>query len=514
MTIKPHTGEARPMPDHRFEFCCFADFAGHQEERPTLDPQPVNANRWEHLFEQFKPQCTIWLNFQGVDDFKLDIPFRQLRDFRPKGLCQRVNILTELKALANQIEAASESAPLVPSKCQGNTMAWLRSLAAQTADEGFVDLLSMVDLGDDNESGLYLKYLKSFLNQSQYLGMDRAKVLGDLKTVEKQILEQIRKNTRFRQLEATWRGLHASLTAFGANVKLNAVDCAREELCDALFLNFVKPENGEPLALDLAFTIYELDHHGPSLHLLHHLGHMASHLSVPFLFNAAPELLGAKGYNHLSHITDISGKFNGVAHTKWRKLRDEPGAEWLFAALNPWRVDDGSDEHAVWAVPAFFVAGLIARRLAAGKWPGELLGASGIWDLSQQTAASLSDGQAIDYAYEGIGVLGGKSLGNALMGMNMLADVKLTGPESLEAANFVDYTLPYRFFVGCASRYFLTQYLAHRDSQAFAEFLGLKCSESLDFEETDGQLICRFQAPFTIYSTHADMVIGAQLDRT
>ena len=512
MTIEPHTGQARAVVERRFEFCCLGNFAGHQEERPTLDPQPVNANRWDHLFETFKPSCTLFLDFEGVEDLKVVIAFRQVRDFRPKSLGQNVDILATIKQIAKAVEAASESEPVDVGQFSGPSVTWLRSLAGQTADEGFVDLLSMVDIGDEEADTLYLKYLKGFFAQTSYDGGDRSRVLGDLRTVEQRIFDQIHKNTTFRELEATWRGLHAALNGFGSSVKLSAVDCAWEELCDAFFLNFIKPDRGEPAPVDLVLTTYDLDHRGPSLHLLHHLGRMANTLNVPMLFNASPELLGAKGYTHLSHIADISGKFGGVAHTKWRKLRDEEGAQWLFAALNPWRVGEEDDDRVVYAAPALFVAGLLARRLEMGKWPGELLGSTGIWDVSKQTAATLGDNQAIDYAYEGIGALGAKSLGTALMGMNMLADVKLTGPESLEAANFVEFTLPYRFFVGCASRYFLDQYLQGRDQQAFADYLGLASTEGFSFEEEEGHLICRFQAPFTIYGTNADMVIGAVLE--
>jgi len=512
MSIQPETGDARTSIERRFEFCCFGNFAGHDEERPELPLHPINPNRWDDFFKTIQPQCNIWLHFEGVDDFKVSFSPRHMRDFRPKGLTQNIPLLHAIDQLNRQVGEASETNPVAVSDLGGETMAWLIALANQTGDEGFVDLLSMVDLGEGQDDGLYLKYLKAFFKDATYSGKDRSRVQGDLATVAQHVLDQITKDSGFRQLESSWSGLHALMGQVGDQVKLQAIDCSQAEICDAFFLNFVKPETGSPAKVDLALTSFELDHHGPSLHTLHHLGRMAAHLNVPVIFNAAPELLGAKGYAHLSQIQDISGKFRDPAHTKWRKLRDEEGAEWLFAALNPWRVNERDDQRPVWAAPAFFVAGLLSRQLRQDKWPSELLGATGTWDISEQTAAKLSDQQAIDYAYEGIGVLGTKPQGTALMGMNMLADVKLSGPESLEAANFVDYTIAYRFFAGCASRYFLETYLGDRDNERLADYLQLESAGELTVEEDEGQLICRFKAPFTIYGTHADMVVGAVLE--
>lgn len=510
MTIQPHTGDAETIVSRQFEFVCMADLAGHQQSRADLAPARLNANTLEMLFERFKPSCVVWASFEGVDDLKLDVAINGVRDFRPKALNQNVSMLATIAQVRKLVEEASEQSPVDTSQFQGADIDWLKALANQTADEGFVDLLSMVDIGDDENEGLYLKYLKQFFATASYVGSDRSRVAADLKTVQQHIVEAIQKDTLFRQLEATWRGLAAIMNTFGEHAKLSVIDCAQDDLCDAYFLNYLKPESGDPLPLDFAFTTYELDHKGPSLHILHHLGRMSMNLGVPFVFNASPQVMGAKTYTQLSHTRDISGKFSSPAHTKWRALRDEPGAEWLFGVLNPWRLDEGDDNRKVWGAPALFVASLFARRLKTGKWPSEMLGASGIWDISSETAATIDDAQAIDYAYEGLGVLGHKHLGIALMGMNMLADVKLTGPESLEAANFVEYTLPYRFFVGCASRYFLDHYLPSNDTNAFARYLGVENPEAFTFEEEEGQVICRFQAPFTIYSSQADVVIGAQ----
>ena len=512
MSIQPNTGGARPIAAKRFEFCCIGNFAGHDEERPELPVHAINVNRWDDFFNAVQPKCEVWLQFDGVPDVQVTLAPQSMRDFRAKGLGQRVALLRTIGQLTKQVNEASETNPVDVASLHDEETTWLRSLADQTSDEGFVDLLSMVDLGEGEDTGLYLKYLKAFFKKASYDGHERSRVLGDLRTVEQQVLDQITKSQAFRELESTWCGLYALMSQAGDQVKLSAIDCSKEEVCDAFFLNFVKPGAGEPAKVDLALTSFEFDHHGPSLHALHHLGRMTANLSVPLIFNAAPELLGAKGYAHLSQIADISGKLRGPAHIKWRKLRDEEGAQWLFAAMNPWRVNERDENRPVWAAPGFFIAGLMARQLIRDKWPAELLGATGTWDLSNQTAASLSDQQAIDYAYEGIGVLGTKPVGCALMGMNMLAEVKLSGPESLEAANFVDYTLPYRFFAGCASRYFLEAYLLDRNIQSFADYLGLADPEDLTMEESDGQLICRFKAPFTIYGTHADMVIGAILE--
>jgi len=330
MTIKPITDGASELTDQPFHFCCFGNFSGSGEDREALRAVPVNRGGWDRLFETVAPRLSLTVTLPKCDDLRLLLQFRSLKDFTTRGLTAQIPLLRDSAALATQAGAASPEAPLDPAALRSAMagLAILEKLVAAQGGEAVIDLLSMVDIGtDDTEAGLSLPSLKAFFAAKTYDGHDRTKLMAEIESVRKLVLDKLAADPELVRLHGLWRGLKVFLPRATQRVRLSLVDCHKGELCDATYLLFVKPEQGEPLPLDLAFYCEELTNTEDDLHILYYLGRMAEGKQTPFILNAHPGVFGCKHWRHLSHVRDLSGRLNGPAHIKWRKQREEDGGQ-------------------------------------------------------------------------------------------------------------------------------------------------------------------------------------------
>ncbi len=513
--IKPNLGDARALEERTFHFCCLGNFSGAVEEREDWAPRALSRNGWDALFEDFKPAIDVHVALPKVDDLRFRLEFRALGDFTEKGLTGRVPVLRDMAELGRALGSASKERPMdVGAFLAGNPeLAPLQRLAEAHGEAQTLDLLSMVDIGDgEEEETLSLPCLKACLGQTQYTGEERGKATAELERARRLIVDQILEDARFQALHGLWRGLKTLLPHTGGPIHVSLIDCLKSELCDAVYLTFVKPERGQPPPLDLAFCCEELGLADGDRHIIHHLGRMAERLAAPFILNAAPAVFQCKTWRRLTHVRDIGGRLSGPAHVKWRKLRDEPGAHWLFMAVNPFlAVEDGAEQDAPPSVPACcYLALLMAFHLKDGGWPGELTGPLGRLGAASACVAKLSDEQGCDLAYEGFcgitGVDGGDTL--RLLGMSSFASIKIPAHLQLQSGALVEFTLPYRFYSGCCSR-FLQARAGEDDAEAkLRDFAGVPDDGAFQTERADGQAIYRFRAPFTVLGVHPDLILA------
>jgi len=521
MTVKiePRLGDANALAQRTFHFCCFGNFSGAVAEREDWRPRELSRNNWDRLFEDLQPSATVDIALPKVDDLRLSLKFRSLRDFREKGLIAQVPLLSAMAELARALGAASKEKPFDAAEFLGqDALAPLRQLIESHGQNQTVDLLSMVDLGEEEEDeGLSLPTLKSCLMQNRFEGADRGKAVAELNQVQRLILDQIEKDPAFQDLHGRWRGLRVFLPHIGPEIRVSLIDCLKSELCDAAFLTFVKPENGAPPPLDCAFFCEELGLGDDDRHILHHLGRMAERLTTPFILNAAPEVFGCKTWRHLSHVRDITGRLTAPTHVKWRKLREEESAHWLFLAVNPFLAKEGDepeeDGAASPTAPAsYYLALLLIYHLHQGDWPSELTGPLGRLSAASACLAQLGEEQGGELAYEGFcaitGVDGGDTL--RLLGMSGFGHIKIPAHMQLQPGNLVEFTLPYRFYSGCCSRFL------HRcadDPEAGAKlraFADAPNDSDFQYEEAEGQKIYRVKAPFTVFGVRPDIILAVE----
>ncbi|MCB1042676.1 MAG: type VI secretion system contractile sheath large subunit [Acidobacteria bacterium] len=510
MNIQPFLGGARVKEDLQFQFCILGNFTGQHEERPSYELKAVNRNTWDSLFTDLKPSVRTVISLPAVSDFEVELVFTGLQGFSEKGVVSAVPFLSDLQAAIQAFGAASEEQPLDVNALLSNhsPLNVVKTMAMKTSQGPALDLLNMVDIGDEEDDGPQLPQLKAAFSEGTYQGHKRQAVVHELEGLKAEVLRQIQKDARFDELHAHWRGLKSVFGSLGKNVKLSLIDCDKDELCDAFFLTFVKPDSGDAARLDLAATSFEFTKMESDLHTLYHLGRMAESVSVPVLLNASPALFGVRSFQHMQHMHDFSSRLSGPDYAKWRKQRDETGSRWLFLCVNKFSQDDG----AVWAPGSFAMLSVMAQALAAHQWPGELLAAAGHWQETAQSQLVLTRDQAHDLSYEGFCSISSESAQSelAIMGMNCLAAIKIGPGQSPAARDFVEYTLSYAFFVGCLSRFLVDHANDSELESKLRDFMGSNNPDDLKVEEDEGMRIFRAKPMFSIYGSRPDVVLAIQ----
>jgi len=516
MTIKPATGGARVIADTEFHLAIVGDFSGRDHDFEQPGPLHVSPNEWDALFEQIAPTATVTVDLPRVDDLHLELGFRSLADFRPKQLQQRVGILVALSALLNGIEQASADTPLDVAGLLSEypDLETLRSMAADSEEEQAIDLLNMVDIGEDD--GCNLPLTKKLFSAKAYDGTASDKLIREVHGVRNEITEQIATDKEVNRIAGLWRGLKLFLPHLRRQkgcpaVHLTLIDCPKDQICDAVFLTFIKPESGNPHPLDLLICPEPLATSDDDRHIVYHLGRMAASLSAPFLLESAPALFGCRTWQLLKHVPDISGKLSGPGHIKWRKLRTEPGAHWQFLCANPFHVreEPGEDEDAEPTAPACFLPALMmAGKLHDGLWPSEMIGAWSRIEAPGRPLTTLREPQLEDLAFEGFVPVAANEHAThlELAGITCLAEIQIPPRDQANPANILPYTLPYAFYSGCCSR-FIAGYEGEDLASALVDYTAVKKEDDVAHEEDEGKRMFRIKAPFTVLGVHPDLVL-------
>ncbi|MCB1049751.1 MAG: type VI secretion system contractile sheath large subunit [Acidobacteria bacterium] len=522
MTLNFQVDSEKPATpvEKKIRILLFGNFSGSDAERPTLAAVPLNRNQWDGLFVQFKPSIDLTLTLDNRIEIPGHLAFKSLADFQAKNVARNIPFLLQLNQLADAVGSASENQPLDVQALlpKLNLLEPLVRLAKDFKDEPALDLLNMVDLGEADEaaSGWSFKWLKALLAKPSYQGHKREATVNELRTIEAELLGQVQKLPKFKALEALWRSLKEALSSCRAPLEWALVDCADHEICDAVYLVCIKPEQGEPEPVDLVVSAFQYGMSEEDLHRIYHLGRMGETLQAPVLLSAHPQLFGLNSNRMLQHYKDISGRMNGPAYAKWRKQREHSGSRWLFMAVNQFglKSDDESqnEDTAVFGPGSLALAFVLAKELKENRWPGELLSPIGELDSFTHTESILTEQQGMDLGYEGFCAITQNRVNTAvqLLSMNSMAQVTIGLGESPSARDFVEFTLPYMFFVGCLARFLQKNGRADDAKERVKAYIGSLRDEDVVTEEADGQLLFRVKPPFSIYRIKPDIVLGVE----
>lgn len=486
---------------------CFANFSGKHGERDDLNPMEINPNTWESIWEYYKPSVVVPIDLSGVETFQVLVNLTGLKGFSRKALNAQVSILSAIQDLAELVGSSNVENPLSRTNDIFNhpEMGRIQKAAGPGKKESVVvDLLSMVDIGEDEDDSLGLNHLAAFFEGGDFDGSKREKVLFDLTQLENEILDQIQKHADFQELQASWQALK-SWARKSDHMKLEFIDCASDELCDAFYMNYVKPDTGEARPLDLAFSLYQFDHSEDSRHTLYYIGKMAESISVPFLGNASPALFGAKTVKRMSHIQDFSGKLAGPEYAKWRKLRDESGSQWVFLFLNAFTMTTEDDSS--WIPASAWAAELIHTVLKADQWPGELLGPIGRMDFGETVQIEWNEKQVNDIGYNGLATINSDGDAIRLSSMMSLSSLKIPSQAQASSAALVPFTLSYRFLSGLFARTFLDDESGGSIEQRLMDRFDMP-QESITREEGEQGPILKISPPFSIFGVKPDFLLG------
>ena len=224
----------------------------------------------------------------------------------------------------------------------------------------------------------------------------------------------------FRNLEATWRGLHylVSRSETGKMLKLRVLNVSWPELRDDLdkavefdqsliFKMIYEAEygtyGGDPYSLLVGDYYFGRD--SESIHLLNKVSEVAASAHAPFLASVEPNMFGLENFDKLAKPRDLGKIFESVELNEWRSFREKEDSR--YVALTLPRVllrlpygeksmavegmrfeeqvlesagepsqDSGSVDydHCLWGNPAFILAERITRAFTLYGWTAAIRG--------------------------------------------------------------------------------------------------------------------------------------------
>lgn len=169
----------------------------------------------------------------------------------------------------------------------------------------------------------------------------------------------------FREMEATWRGLHylVSRTETGKMLKLRVFNARWQDLLDDmekaveqdqshLFKMIYEAEygtlGGDPYSMLVGG--YEIGRSAQEIEFLHKIAAVAASAHAPFITAAAPSLFGLETFGDLARPRDLEKIFEGVDLAAWQEFRASPDSRYVSMVLPHvlLRLPYGSDS---WPVP-------------------------------------------------------------------------------------------------------------------------------------------------------------------
>jgi type VI secretion system protein ImpC len=304
----------------------------------------------------------------------------RMGDFRPQGLVKCIPYLKELMDAAKFVEEAisaripeREIAERLEARWPDLPVDFSAPAAAsgESRQEGRVDdILSMVAMPGEESPGSPAG-AKAEMGWKDQIERLLAGLLG-----------RIFGNESFRKMEAAWRGVEILVkqgpvkAGEGLVVKLASIqDEGLSNLLEELEGQLVdEPPN--LILLDHAF-----DNTPMSIGLLDELVGFAGDLLAPAAVWLGPSFFFLKGWNEVKRLPYLKHHLEDAAFSKWRKLREQPGSEWVAMAANRFLVrrsyngDNPSgpvhftEEAPLWISPVWALGTLIAQSVATFAWP-------------------------------------------------------------------------------------------------------------------------------------------------
>ncbi len=227
-------------------------------------------------------------------------------------------------------------------------------------------------------------------------------------------LREIRAAPRFVALERAWRSLQFLLQHVGTDrspVRVELCAATPESFAERFDALVVGPEmRGEtPAALALTVVGWPFHNRVPELETVRAAWQQSEAVQAPLLWSMADSFLGAEGLAALAGRDSLASVLEGDELTKWRGARADDAARWSGACLNPFvlrAADDGTV--AMFGMPSYFVAALVARSVAERGWPSGFAGvrAGAIAGLpvvrGRAVAAAFTEANVRDLADAGI----------------------------------------------------------------------------------------------------------------
>ena len=126
---------------------------------------------------------------------------------------------------------------------------------------------------------------------------------------------------------------------------------------------------------------HAFDNTPPSVDLLEKVMDAASTLLAPAVVWLGPRFFRIQDWSKLSTLGYLNHYLEDAAYAKWRKLKENPGSDWLamtvnrflvrdpYGETNPPRTANFEEQTPLWISPVWGLGTLVAKSVAAWGWP-------------------------------------------------------------------------------------------------------------------------------------------------
>ncbi|NYG31452.1 type VI secretion system contractile sheath large subunit [Sphaerotilus montanus] len=161
-------------------------------------------------------------------------------------------------------------------------------------------------------------------------------------------LNEILHNSDFRELEATWRGLHYLVmnTETSSRLKIRVLDVSKDDLRkdleeaievdqSALFKKVYEAEYGTFGGTPYSLLIgdYKFGRSNDDVAMLTNLSKVAATAHAPFISSADPALFDMTSFEDLSKPRDLAKSFESTELIAWREFRDTEDSRYVCLTL-------------------------------------------------------------------------------------------------------------------------------------------------------------------------------------
>jgi len=157
-------------------------------------------------------------------------------------------------------------------------------------------------------------------------------------------LDAILHNSKFQELESTWRGLRflVDRTDFRKNVKIEILNSSKEDMREAfedspeliqsplyrhVYTNAYDQPGADPYAAIVSG--YEFDSSAQDVALLQNLSKVAASAHCPFIGSIGPKFFGKETMEDWKKIPDLAAYMETADYAKWNSFRESEDSRYL-----------------------------------------------------------------------------------------------------------------------------------------------------------------------------------------
>jgi type VI secretion system ImpB/VipA family protein len=361
-------------PSIPFKILALAPFRATDDIAWSERPLKIDKDNFDQVMDELGLSLYIRIPQDLCPAGGLDIRCKTLKDFHPDGLIQNNDFLNNLlnaKKFVQEATAKGTSSDDVVSRLkEWPELPPIQFKAApqkpkKSSAELLEDILEMMALPGE-ESSTPSAGTNTLTDQ-----IDHAL---------QQILGHIYSHEKFRELEATWRGMKLLLQQgeINGDIRLEVAPVSFETLDESLDLLIAQLIEDLPslILVDLPF-----DNSPGSLEFIETIGQFAEKLMVPTILWITHNFLYIDTWKDLEKLPFLPHYLERPEFAKWRRLRESALASWLTVTCNRFlvrypygrnnlpRLVPFHEWRNLWCSPVWALGCLVGQSVAKYGWP-------------------------------------------------------------------------------------------------------------------------------------------------